>query len=118
MADATARIQLYPAHQTGLLNPIRTGFRSPLKWEDETRSNHFNACTFEMRAGEEHSAGETFVCSLWFLSRDSLETNLKVGSKFKLWSSGFIGEGVITEVLLGRAPAGKDYLDDDKKSLY
>ncbi len=70
----------------------------PLQLEGNNESFHDFAFDTS-HLGDELDFGEQCHCSLSILDRE-LREKVKMGTRFKIWNGGFIGEGEITRVIV------------------
>lgn len=98
--DAVATITIYPASkESEKPRCFVREIRAPLQFDQDTVF-HDAVLSFD-EIGELHAGKDFSNISVSFLYPEDVIPKIKTGSKFKLWSGTFFGEGTITGLNLG-----------------
>lgn len=93
--DIIATVQLYATEHGGRKMPTPPDlFRCLFAFEE----NMFDCALITKESGSIFPGTSTRV-PIVFLYKDLIKFRLNVGSKFKLWEMGIIGEGVVNEII-------------------
>jgi hypothetical protein len=103
MKTVLAKLQLLPTTKGGRSTPLvpARDFGCPVFFKDVPGlTEHGYDCRFLIRTfGKIIHPGETvWNVPLAFLSPEEVLPHVKIGTKFALWESGWIGEGEITAI--------------------
>jgi len=95
MSDIRTIISLFSIANGGRRFPIISGFRSPIGFV----KGQYSDVQYELINRKELHPGETCDAFLIFMAPLLIRAELSIGSKFKIWERGIIGEGEITEIV-------------------